>query len=205
MATPAAVAPQVGSTNGGDPAGQTLQTFSLDDLAQYTVEKSFGPTASADFRVFYVGRDDVHRVLMHLFTRVTLSVKMNMFGYDDDELNNELMRLAQDSRIMVQVTLDRTQSAGAHEAALLNEDWAQERIQFATDFVIGSSPWHQISHTKGGVPDGIVAFEGSTNWSDSGEGKGIQLTQATQNPDFPREIKGPVRGTPSNGVAGGGT
>lgn len=41
MATPAAVAPQAVSTNGGDPAGQTLQTFSLDDLAQYTVEKSF--------------------------------------------------------------------------------------------------------------------------------------------------------------------
>ena len=24
---------------------------------------------------------------MHLFTRVSLSVKMNMFGYDDDDLN----------------------------------------------------------------------------------------------------------------------
>jgi hypothetical protein len=65
------------------PGRATLQHFSLDDLAVYTAEQAFGPTASPDLRVFYVGRDDVHGVLMHLYTRVTLSVKMNMFGYDD--------------------------------------------------------------------------------------------------------------------------
>jgi len=69
------------------PGHPTLQHFTLDDLAAYTAEQAFGPTASPDFRVFYVGRDDVHGVLMHLFTRVSLSVKMNMFGYDDDDLN----------------------------------------------------------------------------------------------------------------------
>jgi hypothetical protein len=42
----------------------------------------------------------------------------------------------------------------------------------------------QISHTKGGVLDGIVAFEGSTNWSASGEGTGINLAAAKQNPGF---------------------
>src|SRR6516162_2505795 len=63
------------------PAHPTLQHFTLDDLAVYTAEQAFGPTASPDFRVFYVGRDDVHGVLMHLYTRVSLSVKMNMFGY----------------------------------------------------------------------------------------------------------------------------
>jgi hypothetical protein len=74
----------------------TLQTFTLDDLAQYTCEGAFGPTASPDFRVFYVGRDDVHGVLVHLFSRIRLSVKMNMFGYDDDQLNQILFGLAQD-------------------------------------------------------------------------------------------------------------
>jgi hypothetical protein len=34
------------------------------------------------------------------------------------------------------------------------------------------------------VLDGIVAFEGSTNWSSSGEGTGINLTAATQHPGF---------------------
>ena len=58
------------STDGGTTPGRpTLQHFTLDDLAAYTAEQAFGPTASPDFRVFYVGRDDVHGVLMYLFTR----------------------------------------------------------------------------------------------------------------------------------------
>src|SRR5215469_14347639 len=94
------------------PNHPTLQHFTLDDLAVYTAEQAFGPTASPDFRVFYVGRDDVHGVLMHLYTRVTLSVKMNMFGYDDDALNAVLMGLVHNSSVMVQVTLDRSQAGG---------------------------------------------------------------------------------------------
>src|SRR5947209_6551327 len=163
---------------------QTLQTFALDALAQYTAEGAFGFTASPDFRVFYVGRDDVHGVLVHLFSRVSLSVKMNMFGYDDDELNGLLMKLAKDPSVMVQVTLDKSQAGGKHEHAILTADWSQQREQFAADFVVGRSSSGQISHTKGGVLDGIVAFEGSTNWSSSGEGAGIKLHEAKQDPGF---------------------
>ena len=166
------------------PGRPTLQQFSLDDLAVYTAEQAFGPTASPDFRVFYVGRDDVHGVLMHLFTRVTLSVKMNMFGYDDDDLNNVLMNLVQNPSVVVHVTLDRSQSSIAHEKAILDSDEAQDAAGFANDFVVGESDTGQISHTKGGVLDGIVAFEGSTNWSSSGEGTGISLTAAKQAPGF---------------------
>src|SRR5215469_701725 len=101
------------------PGPPTLQHFTLDDLAVYTLEQAFGPTASPDFRVFYVGRDDVHGVLMHLFTRVSLYVKMNMFGYDDDDLNKVLMGLVMNPSVMVQVTLDRSQASGAHEKAIL--------------------------------------------------------------------------------------
>ena len=162
----------------------TLQTFTLDDLAQYTNEGAFGPTASADFRVFYVGRDDVHGVLVHLFTRVRLSVKMNMFGYDDDQLNQILTGLVKDPSVMVQVTLDKSQASGAHEKAILASDEANDAAGFAADFVVGQSETHQISHTKGGVLDGIVAFEGSTNWSSSGEGTGITLDAAKQHPGF---------------------
>lgn len=166
------------------PGNPTLQRFSLDDLAVYTAEQAFGPTASPDFRVFYVGRDDVHGVLMHLFTRVTLSVKMNMFGYDDQELNKVLMGLVQNPSVMVQVTLDRTQASGPTEKTILSSDTAQDQQGFANDFVIGTSSTGQISHTKGGVLDGIIAFEGSTNWSSSGEGTGISLTAAKQAPGF---------------------
>jgi len=166
------------------PVIPTLQHFTLDDLAAYTAEQAFGPTASPDFRVFYVGRDDVHGVLLHLFTRVTLSVKMNMFGYDDDDLNKVLMGLVQNPSVMVQVTLDRSQAAGATEKAILGSDSAQDQKGFANDFVVGESATDQISHTKGGVLDGIVAFEGSTNWSSSGEGTGISLNAARQAPGF---------------------
>jgi hypothetical protein len=162
----------------------TLQHFSLDELAMYTAEQAFGPTASPDFRVFYVGRDDVHGVLMHLFTRVSLSVKMNMFGYDDQDLNNALMGLVQNPSVMVQVTLDRTQASCPTEKSILGTDSAQDQAGFANDFVVGTSSTGQISHTKGGVLDGIVAFEGSTNWSSSGEGTGISLTAAKQSPGF---------------------
>jgi len=150
----------------------------------YTAERAFDPTASPDFRVFYVGRDDVHGVLMHLYTRVSLSVKMNMFGYDDDDLNNVLLGLVKNPSVMVQVTLDKSQSGGAHEKQILGVDEAQDQEGFANDFVIGESSSGQISHTKGGVLDGIVAFEGSTNWSSSGEGTGITLAAAKQNPGF---------------------
>jgi hypothetical protein len=166
------------------PGRPTLQRFTLDDLAAYAAEQAFGPTASPDFRVFYVGRDDVHGVLMHLFTRVSLSVKMNMFGYDDDDLNNVLMGLIQNPSVMVQVTLDKSQAGGVHEKAILSSDMAQDAKGCANDFAVGESSTGQISHTKGAVLDGIVAFEGSTNWSSSGEGTGINLTAAKQNPGF---------------------
>jgi hypothetical protein len=162
----------------------TLQSFTLDDLAPYTAEQAFPPTASADFRVFYVGRDDVHGVLMHLFTRVSLSVKMNMFGYDDDALNNVLMGLVNNPSVMVQVTLDRSQASCPVEKGILSSDVGQDAAGFANDFAVGDSPTDQISHTKGGVLDGIVAFEGSTNWSSSGEGTGITLNAAKQAPGF---------------------
>jgi hypothetical protein len=176
--------PTNGDATSSPAPSDTLQSFTLDDLAQYTCEGAFGPTASPDFRVFYVGRDNVHGVLMHLFSRVRLSVKMNMFGYDDDQLNQILIGLVQDPTVMVQVTLDKSQSTGMHEKAILQSDVAKDPEGYAADFAVGQSDTHQISHTKGGVLDGIVAFEGSTNWSASGEGTGIVLDQAKQGPGF---------------------
>jgi hypothetical protein len=169
---------------GATPSHPTLQQFSLDDLAVYTAEQAFPPTASPDFRVFYVGRDDVHGVLMYLYTRVSLSVKMNMYGYDDQALNNVLEGLVKNPSVMVQVTLDKSQASGPAERAILVSDEAQDTAGFANDFAIGESATDQISHTKGGILDGIVAFEGSTNWSSSGEGIGISLTAAKQSPGF---------------------
>jgi hypothetical protein len=64
------------------------------------------------------------------------------------------------------------QESGWREArrAILDADIAKDPVAFNTHVVLGQSATHQISHTKGGVIDGRVGFEGSTNWSASGEG-----------------------------------
>jgi hypothetical protein len=153
----------------GDPA-QSLQTFDLTDLQQYTQEKSYATTASKDFHLFYVGRDDVHNILKHVLSRVSISLYLNMFGFDDEELNDILMAKARDPRVLMMVTLDKSQAGGQHEKKLLASDVASNPTAFNTYFVLGESVTHQISHTKGFVLDGKVGGEGSTNWSVSGEG-----------------------------------
>ncbi len=149
---------------------QSLQTFDLLDLQQYTQEKAYATTASKDFHLFYVGRDDVHDILKHVLSRVSVSLYLNMFGYDDDELNDILMAKALDPQVIMLITLDQSQAGGLHEKRLLDSDAAKNPAAFNTHFVIGQSATHQISHTKGFVADGKVGGEGSTNWSTSGEG-----------------------------------
>ncbi len=161
----------------GDPA-QSLQTFNLLDLQQYTQEKAYSTTASKDFHLFYVGRDDVHDILKHVLSRVSVSLYLNMFGFDDDELNDILMAKVADPQVIMLITLDKSQAGSVHEKRLLQSDAAKDPIAFNTHFVIGQSATHQISHTKGFVADGRVGGEGSTNWSASGEGTFIVTGKA---------------------------
>lgn len=149
---------------------QTLQRFDLLELQQYTREQSYSNTASKDFHLFYVGRDDVHDILKYVLSRASVSLYMNMFGFDDDELNAILMQQARDPSITMMVTLDASQAKGVHEKKLIDADVAANPTAFNSYFVIGESATRQISHTKGFVADGKVGGEGSTNWSASGEG-----------------------------------
>jgi len=153
----------------GDPT-QSLQTFNLTDLQQFTLEKSYSNNASKDFHLFFVGRDDVHDILKYVLSRASVSIYLNMFGYDDAELNDILMAKVMDPNITMLITLDESQSGTTTEKSLLGADRAKNLAAFNTHFVIGQSATHQISHTKGFVADGKVAGEGSTNWSTSGEG-----------------------------------
>ena len=148
------------------PTPLSLQTFTLDDLAPFTREKSFAPNDSSDFRVLYVGRDDVHAALAYVLSHCTRSLKLNMFGYDDDELNAIISEKIDSAHVFVQGTLDKSQAGGVHEKKIIEgwDTWTR------ASFAIGQSATHQITHTKGGVVDGVVGWEGSTNWSGSGEG-----------------------------------
>lgn len=153
----------------GDPS-QSLQKFNLLDLQQYTYEKTYSTNASKDLHLFYVGRDDVHNILKYILSRVTVSLYLNMFGYDDKELNDILMAKALDPKITMLITLDKSQTGTKTEKTLIAADQAKNLSAFNTHFVVGNSSTGQISHTKGFVADGRVAAEGSTNWSISGEG-----------------------------------
>jgi len=151
-------------------ATQSLQTFTLTDLAQFTREGAYSTSASKDVHLFYVGRDDVHDILKYILSRVSSSLYLNMFGFDDSELNDILMQKVLDPSVTMLITLDLSQSKGVHEKALIAQDAKNNLAQFNTHFTLGESATHQISHTKGFVADGRVAAEGSVNWSTGGEG-----------------------------------
>jgi hypothetical protein len=57
----------------GDPT-QSLQTFTLKDLEQFTKGKAYSNTASQDVHLFYVGGDDVHNILKDVLSRVRVSL-----------------------------------------------------------------------------------------------------------------------------------
>jgi hypothetical protein len=147
---------------------QPLATFKLDDLATFTREGVFSPSDSPDYRVLYVGRDDVHGALAYVLSRVTRTLVFNQFGYDDDALDAQIINLIENDGVSVVGTLDKSQAGGVHEKKILAAWTPQVRASFA----VGESATHQISHTKGGVLDSVLAWEGSTNWSNSGEGTG---------------------------------
>lgn len=148
----------------------SLVNFTLWDLGRFTKEGEIADASNKDFHLFYVGRDDVHGVLKYLLGSVTTSLYLNMFGYDDQELNLIVMRQILDPSITALITLDKSQAGGKTEKALLTADKKHNLKAFGSHFTIGQSATHQISHTKGGVLDGRVGFEGSVNWSTSGEG-----------------------------------
>jgi hypothetical protein len=149
---------------------QNLQSFDLTELQQFTFEKTYSANASKDFHLFYVGRDDVHSIIKDVLSRVRISLYLNMFGYDDPDLNNIILSKAMDKNIVCLITLDKSQTGSKTEKQLLASDAAKDPTAYKTHFVIGQSSTGQISHTKGFVADGKVAAEGSTNWSKSGEG-----------------------------------
>ncbi len=151
-------------------------------FGKYTPEGKLTPGFGNSY-LFFVGRDDVHGILLSLIQNEKLSLKMNMFGFDDDELNKAILALFKVPSVHVQVSLDKSQAGGVHEKAIIAADSQQDPADFANSFTILQSATHQISHTKGGVlaSQGIY-FEGSTNWSSSGEGAGISLRTNVKNP-----------------------
>lgn len=147
----------------------------LQELAQFTPEGRLMP-GYGDHYLFFVGRDDVHSILMKLIGDEKLEIDFNMYGFADSDINDLIIAKIQDPSIVVQGTLDKSQAGGTSEKKLLALDEAKDASGFANSIAIGESATHQISHTKGAVLVGQgIWFEGSTNWSAGGEGNGISL------------------------------
>jgi phosphatidylserine/phosphatidylglycerophosphate/cardiolipin synthase-like enzyme len=141
--------------------------FTWDDLGKYKAEGRFLDGYPADQRTFFSPRDNVHGVLVSLLDSAQHSIVVNMFGYDDDELNSIIQGKLTDEKIFVQMSLDRSQAAGVHEKQILAK-WNNDAL--GNSIAIGTSSVHNaISHLKIVIVDGVYTVKGSTNWSLSGE------------------------------------
>jgi phosphatidylserine/phosphatidylglycerophosphate/cardiolipin synthase-like enzyme len=149
------------------PAPQAAQQFNWDNLAQYKAEGRFLDGYPDDQRTFFSPRDKVHDLLVSLLSSAQHSIVVNMFGYDDDELNKIIETKLNDANVYVQMSLDRSQSTTAHEKQIL-ATWNNNA--FGNSIAIGTSSVHNaISHLKIVIVDGVYTVKGSTNWSLSGE------------------------------------
>lgn len=152
--------------------------MALKDLAELDQFKTGGFPADYphDRRTFYAPVDQVHQVLATLIKSAQHSVVVSMFGFDDEELADALKEKLEHEHVFVQLTLDRSQSRGVHEKAILaREDYP------ASSIAIGNSEKGAIVHLKMVVIDGEYVIGGSTNWSESGEGKQDNELKVTRN------------------------
>ncbi len=141
--------------------------FVWDQLGAYKAEGRFLDGYPDDQRTFFAPRDNVHGMLVALLGTAQHSIVVNMFGYDDDELNKLIQGKLADDKVYVQMSLDRSQAGGVHEKQIL-ASWSNNA--FGNSIAIGTSSVHNaISHLKIVIVDGVYTVKGSTNWSLSGE------------------------------------
>lgn len=141
--------------------------FSWEGLTAHKAEGRFLDGYPPDQRSFFSPRDDLHGMLLSLLSSAQNSVVLNMYGYDDDELDAVIREKLATAHVYVQMSLDKSQAGGKHESEIL-EQW--ENQGFGNSIAIGtSSVKHAISHLKVLIVDGIYTVTGSTNWSISGE------------------------------------
>ena len=141
--------------------------FEWNDLAKYKREGRFLDGYPPELRTFFSPRDDLHGLLKDLLSSAQHSIVLNMFGYADEELDEIIRNKLTSDHVYVQMSLDKSQSAGVHERQLLAR-WNNHA--FGNSIAIGTSNTkHAISHLKILIVDGVYTVKGSTNWSLSGE------------------------------------
>jgi phosphatidylserine/phosphatidylglycerophosphate/cardiolipin synthase-like enzyme len=157
--------------------GSVPAAFDWDGLATYKAEGRFLDGYPEEQRSFFSPRDHLHPMLASLLASAQHSLVLNMYGYDDDELDAIIREKLDSDHVYVQMSLDKSQAGGKHEKEILAE-WSN--TDFGNSIAIGtSSVKHSISHLKVLIVDGVYTVTGSTNWSISGESE--QDNQLTLN------------------------
>ncbi len=138
----------------------------LSDLSVLDQFKTGGFAAGYpdDTLTFYSPVDDLHGALMYIAKSARKELIVAMFGFDDEDLAKTIKDKLSDPTCFVQLTLDKSQAGGKHEAVILTgENYPKSSI------AIGSSEHGRIMHMKLMVVDGVWLVSGSTNWSDAAE------------------------------------
>lgn len=148
------------------PSSSAPARFDWNVLGRYKAGERFLDGYPSDIRTFYSPTDKVHEVLVLLLSSTQKSIVLNMFGYDDDDLNDIILAKLENERVYVQMSLDKSQAGGKHERELLAK-WKNDKI--GNSIAIGHSSKGAISHMKIVIVDGIYTVRGSTNWSLGGE------------------------------------
>ena len=147
---------------------KSVPKFVWDELEEFKAEKRFLDGYPLDTRTFYAPQDDIKGLLTSLLQSAQNSLVLNMYGYDDEQLDAIIRQKLKEERVYVQMSLDSTQAGGEAERAIL-QGWDNEG--FGNSIAIGTSSEHAISHLKVVIVDGVYTVTGSTNWSFSGETK----------------------------------
>jgi hypothetical protein len=159
-----------GSSGNGSAKSAPAAIIGRHDLAMSDLDifKVTAPSAGypPNMRTFYSPEDFVPQVLQTVVSSVSQSIVVAMYGYDDDALAAILDDALKNPSIYVQITLDRSQAAGAHEKGLLAK-YANDMT--GNSVAIGDSEKGAIMHRKMVIVDGMWRISGSTNWSTSGE------------------------------------
>lgn len=145
------------------------QPFSWDGLDRFKRDGRFIAHYPPNVKSFYSPDDDVHGLLKSLLGSAEQSIVLNMFGYDDTDLDAIIKSKLLDEHVFVQMSLDRSQSKSGKTERQILAAWKNE--YFGNSIAIGTSSKHAISHLKMAIVDGIYTVKGSTNWSLGGEQK----------------------------------
>jgi len=142
--------------------------FVWEELAKYKFEGRFLDGYPSDERTFFAPRDKIHDLLVALLGSAQHSIVVNMFGYDDTELNKIIQDKLANENVYVQMSLDKRQASSVVTEQKILAGWKNNA--FGNSIAIGtSSVRNAISHLKIVIVDGVYTVKGSTNWSLSGE------------------------------------